>query len=118
MDTYNTYALDYVNQQGPLREGYVDWRVTDSVAARFEPLHPSDRLRAARGELVDREGSHRIRRLNAEAELWRDGWLRTSWCGQRSSSQMAAMGVLGDGNRQNDYDWFTSPMRRSTPTVR
>ena len=32
VDTYNTYALDYIKQQGPLREGYVDWRATDASA--------------------------------------------------------------------------------------
>ena len=35
VDTYNTFALDYIYQQGPLREGYVDWRLTDRVSARF-----------------------------------------------------------------------------------
>ena len=35
VDTYNTYAIDYINQQGPLREGYVDWLATDALAVRF-----------------------------------------------------------------------------------
>ena len=36
VDTYNTFALDYIYQQGPLREGYVDWRVSRAVSARFD----------------------------------------------------------------------------------
>ena len=56
VDTYNTFALDYINQQGPLREGYVDWRVSDVIVGAVRPVHRADRVCSARGRLVDVEG--------------------------------------------------------------
>ena len=34
VDTYNTFSLDYITQQGILREGYVDVAVSDMVSVR------------------------------------------------------------------------------------
>ncbi|MEO7157264.1 MAG: hypothetical protein ABI039_06875, partial [Vicinamibacterales bacterium] len=34
VDTYNTFSLDYINQQGLLREGYIDWGISDAVSLR------------------------------------------------------------------------------------
>jgi len=34
VDTYNTYSLDYINQQGILREGYLDVGLSDAVSFR------------------------------------------------------------------------------------
>ncbi len=34
VDTYNTFSLDYITQQGILREGYVDWGISDNVSLR------------------------------------------------------------------------------------
>jgi opacity protein-like surface antigen len=106
VDTYNTYALDYVTQQGPLREGYVDWRATDSVTARvgrfilpvgFAPLEL--------GSWTAKDLT-RIQRLNAEANFGLMlGYERRTSSG-KTLLQAAAMGVLGEGNRQKDYDWF------------
>ena len=30
VDTYNTFSLDYITQQGILREGYIDWGMSDT----------------------------------------------------------------------------------------
>ena len=34
VDTYNTFGLDYIQQQGILREGYVDWGISNNVSLR------------------------------------------------------------------------------------
>ena len=34
VDTYNTFSLDYITQQGILREGYIDWGISDHVSLR------------------------------------------------------------------------------------
>src|SRR5919106_2959845 len=69
VDTYNTYALDYVNQQGPLREGYVDWRATDQLSARFGRfIVPIGFAPLEVGSWTAKDLT-RIQRLNAEANF-------------------------------------------------
>ncbi len=100
VDTYNTYALDYIVQQGPLREGYVDWLATNEVTARF------GRFILPIGFAPDEVGSWtskdmtRIQRLNAEANF--GAMLQYA----RPRFDVSIMGVLGEGNREKDYDWF------------
>jgi hypothetical protein len=100
VDTYNTYGLDYINQQGPLREGYVDWLANERISARF------GRFILPIGFAPDEVGSWtakdltRIQRLNAEANF---GVLLGY---STRVVDVAAMGVLGEGNREKDYDWF------------
>jgi hypothetical protein len=100
VDTYNTYALDYIVQQGPLREGFVDWLANDSVTARF------GRFILPIGFMPEEVGSWtakdmtRIQRLNAEANFG----VMLSYA--RPAFDVSAMGVLGEGNREKDYDWF------------
>ena len=113
VDTYNAYSLDYINQQGPLREGYADWRVTDSVSARFGRfILPVGFAPLEVGSWTTKDLT-RIQRLNAEANFG----LMLAYAQHRAHStggagppppwfEVAAMGVLGDGNRQKDYDWF------------
>lgn len=106
VDTYNTYALDYITQQGPLREGYVDWRATDRVSARlgrfivpmgFAPLDV--------GSWTAKDLT-RIQRLNAEANFGLMlGYTHRDAAGT-PTVEAAVMGVLGEGNREKDYDWF------------
>ena len=101
VDTYNTYALDYVNQQGPLREGYVDWRATDQLSARFGRfIVPIGFAPLEVGSWTAKDLT-RIQRLNAEANF---GLMLAYSRGTMFDA--AVMGVLGDGNREKDYDWF------------
>jgi hypothetical protein len=106
VDTYNTYALDYVNQQGPLREGYVDWRATEAVSARFGRfILPIGFAPLDAGSWIAKDLT-RIQRLNAEANFGAMvAYVHRNAAGE-PLVEAAAMGVLGDGNRQNDYDWF------------
>jgi hypothetical protein len=101
VDTYNTYGLDYINQQGPLREGFIDWRATDAVAARFGRfILPIGFAPLEVGSWTAKDLT-RIQRLNAEANFG----LMLAYS-RRGVFDAAVMGVLGDGNREKDYDWF------------
>jgi hypothetical protein len=106
VDTYNTFALDYINQQGPLREGYVDWRATDALSARFGRfIVPIGFAPPELGSWTAKDLT-RIQRLNAEANFG----LMLAYSFQTASRgpllDVAVLGVLGDGNREKDYDWF------------
>jgi hypothetical protein len=106
VDTYNTYALDYITQQGPLREGYVDLRATDAWSARLGRfILPVGFAPPELGSWTAKDLT-RIQRLNAEANFGlmlgytRRGAQGTPWL------EAAVLGVLGDGNREKDYDWY------------
>ena len=109
VDTYNTYGLDYINQQGPLREGYVDWHATDQISARFGRfILPIGFAPLEVGSWTAKDLT-RIQRLNAEANfglLLGYSYPRSQPGGGSPLVEAAVMGVLGDGNRQKDYDWF------------
>jgi hypothetical protein len=105
VDTYNTFALDYITQQGILREGYIDWGLSDSVALRggrfILPIGFSPREVGA----ATAKDMPRITRLNAEANF--GTMLAVSAKREtRSIFDAGLMIVLGDGNREKDYDWF------------
>lgn len=106
VDTYNTLALDYVNQQGPLREGYIDWRATGAVSFRFGRfILPVGFAPREVGSWTAKDLT-RIQRLNAEANFGLMMAYTHRAADGRALVDAAAMGVLGDGNRQHDYDWF------------
>ena len=103
VDTYNTFALDYIVQQGPLREGYVDWLATDAITARFGRfILPVGFAPREVGSWTAKDMT-RIQRLNAEANF---GLMLAVTRAARRSTVFGAMGVLGEGNREKDYDWF------------
>jgi hypothetical protein len=100
VDTYNTYALDYIVQQGPLREGFIDWLASDAVTARFGRfILPIGFAPEDVGSWTAKDMT-RIQRLNAEANFG----VMLSYA--RRLFEVSAMGVLGEGNREKDYDWF------------
>jgi hypothetical protein len=106
VDTYNTYALDYITQQGPLREGYVDWRATDRISARFGRfIVPIGFAPPEVGSWTAKDLT-RIQRLNAEANYG----LMLGYTHRNATGapvfEANVMGVLGEGNREKDYDWF------------
>jgi hypothetical protein len=110
VDTYNTFALDYIYQQGPLREGYVDWRVSRAVSARFGRfIVPLGFSPLELGSWTTKDLT-RIQRLNSEAHFG----VMVAYSQQRGDAsstdppwfEVAGLGVLGDGNREKDYDWF------------
>lgn len=100
VDTYNTYSLDAIVQQGPLREGFIDWLAQESITARFGRFIVPIGFAPEDVESWTAKDMTRIQRLNAEANF--GVMLRYA----RSAFDVSVMGVLGDGNREKDYDWF------------
>ena len=105
VDTYNTSSLDYITQQGILREGYVDFGVGGDVSVRagrfILPIGFAPRDVGA----TSAKDMARITRLNAEANFG----AMVAYSKQRGDQPLfdaGIMAVLGDGNREKDYDWF------------
>ena len=105
VDTYNTFSLDYLNQQGLLREGYLDVALSRHVSLRggrfILPIGFAPREVGA----TSAKDMARITRLNAEANF--GAMLAvTKRTADRAVFDAGIMAVLGDGNREKDYDWF------------
>ena len=105
VDTYNTFALDYINQQGLLREGYIDVGISGNLSLRggrfILPIGFAPREVGA----TSAKDMARITRLNAEANF--GAMLAfTKRNADRAVFDAGVMAVLGDGNREKDYDWF------------
>lgn len=105
VDTYNTFSLDYITQQGILREGYVDWGLSDNLSLRggrfILPIGFAPREVGA----TSAKDMSRITRLNAEANFG----VMVAASARRATRPVFDAGlmiVLGDGNREKDYDWF------------
>lgn len=106
VDTYNTSSLDYINQQGILREGYIDWGLGSSISVRggrfILPVGFAPRDVGA----TTAKDMPRIQRLNAEANFG----AMLAFARRNASGtpvfDAGIMAVLGDGNREKDYDWF------------
>jgi hypothetical protein len=106
VDTYNTYGLDYISQQGPLREGYVDWRASDALSLRFGRfILPIGFAPPEVGSWTAKDIT-RIQRLNAEANFG----MMLAYTRRDSTGapviEANLMSVLGEGNREKDYNWF------------
>ncbi len=106
VDTYNTFSLDYIVQQGILREGYLDWNMNSTFSLRggrfILPVGfaPRDIGTSTAKDMP------RIQRLNAEANF---GVMFAASMANQSNRPIfdaGVMAVLGDGNREKDYDWF------------
>jgi hypothetical protein len=105
VDTYNTFSLDYITQQGILREGYLDVGISNQVSLRGGRFIVP--IGFAPGEVgaTSAKDMARITRLNAEANF--GAMLAFSRRNaDRAIVDAAIMAVLGDGNREKDYDWF------------
>ncbi|HUQ85999.1 MAG TPA: hypothetical protein VM096_00480 [Vicinamibacterales bacterium] len=105
VDTYNTSSLDYITQQGILREGYVDWGLSDYVSLRGGRFILPIGLAPREVGATSAKDMARITRLNAEANF---GVMVAASARRATRSVLDAglMVVLGDGNREKDYDWF------------
>ncbi|HYB95981.1 MAG TPA: hypothetical protein VEC39_13490 [Vicinamibacterales bacterium] len=105
VDTYNTFSLDYILQQGILREGYMDFGLSGAVSVRggrfILPIGFAPREVGA----STAKDMARITRLNAEANF---GVMlaMSKRSGTRAVFDAGLMAILGDGNREKDYDWF------------
>jgi hypothetical protein len=107
VDGYRGLALDLVPQQGPLREAWADFTLTRGLSLRI------GRMRLPMGFDWEDAGSMsakdaaRIQRMNTEASY--GGMVRYEWRQPgrpRPLLTVEAAGVLGEGNRWWDYDYF------------
>jgi hypothetical protein len=105
VDTYNTFGLDYIQQQGILREGYVDWGISNNVSLRGGRFILPIGFAPQEVGAATAKDMTRITRLNAEANF---GTMIafSARNATRSVADAGLMIVLGDGNREKDYDWF------------
>jgi hypothetical protein len=103
---YKFIALDPLNQQGPVREAWVDLALGGSLRARFGRfIVPLGFGWEEAGSFTAKDAT-RIQRINAEGNfglmfLWNDRDARP-----RPAISAYLGGVLGDGNRNRDYDYF------------
>lgn len=107
VDGYRGIALDVVRQQGPIREAYVTFDVAGPLEMRV------GRMRLPLGFDWEEAGSTsakdapRLQRINAETSfgaMARFHWGATGRTRPLVSASLA--GVLGEGNRWWDYDYF------------
>jgi hypothetical protein len=106
VDTYNTFSLDYITQQGILREGYVDVAASDLVTVRGGRFILPIGLAPREVGATSAKDMARITRLNAEANFGTMVAFSKRRDDDRPLFDAALMAVLGDGNREKDYDWF------------
>lgn len=105
VDMYRGIANDTVDQQGALREASVTFEVTPSLHTTF------GRFPLSKGFGVEEAGSFTakdatmIQRINAESNFG----LQLTYAFERDARRwltLNAAGVLGEGNRWQDYDYF------------
>jgi hypothetical protein len=106
VDTYNTFALDYIVQQGILREGYLDWNINQSVSLRGGRFILPVGFAPRDIGTTTAKDMPRIQRLNAEASFGTMVAFSQRNRSNRPVFDAGLMAVLGDGNREKDYDWF------------
>ncbi len=104
VDDYKYLSLDPIAQQGIVRQAYVDLEY-GSFGAKFGRfILPIGFNWEEVGSLTAKDATH-IQRINAEANFG----LGLSWTLVRESRRVGMVevgGVIGDGNRAHDYDYF------------
>jgi hypothetical protein len=106
VDTYNTSSLDYITQQGILREGYLDAGISGGLSVRAGRFILPVGLAPREIGATSAKDMARITRLNAEANFGAMLAFSKRRDGDQPLFDAALMTVLGDGNREKDYDWF------------
>jgi hypothetical protein len=106
VDTYNTFGLDYIVQQGILREGYLDWNISQMFSLRGGRFILPVGLAPRDIGTTTAKDMPRIQRLNAEANFGVMVAASKANQSNRPIFDVGVMAVLGDGNREKDYDWF------------
>ena len=100
VDDYRFIALDPMNQQGPIRQGYLRYR-NGGFALKFGRfILPIGFTWEEVGSFTTKDATH-IQRINTESNF---GVGFEYAFGARAS--MTAAAFLGDGNKFRDYDYF------------
>jgi hypothetical protein len=105
VDMYKYIGLDNVIQQGPMREAYGTFRLTDTSRIRFGRfILPMGFYWEDMGSYTSKD-STLIQRIDAEADFGAlMSWSRTT--GNRTVLSAQGGAVLGDGHRNTDYNYF------------
>ncbi len=105
VDDYRFIALDTVNQQGPIRQAYLEW--AGPVSVRFGRFILPIGLGVEEGGSFTAKDATHIQRIDAEANFGAMLTARRARRGRRFlEGHLAAF--LGDGNRFHDYDYYYS----------
>ena len=104
VDDYRFIALDPLMQQGPVRQAYLMYstgpfgiqfgRFILPIGFRWEEV----------GSFSAKDATH-IQRINAEASFGVQFLLKKRYKG-RDLATVSLAGVIGDGNKYHDYDYF------------
>lgn len=107
VDGYRGIALDVVSQQGPIREAWLDFRLTEGLTARFgRTLLPIGFGWEKSGSFTAKDAP-RIQRINAESNFGAMfSYARRVPGRTRPTLSANVAGFLGEGNRWYDYDYF------------
>jgi hypothetical protein len=103
VDDYKFTALDVLNQQGPIRQAYLDYRTESGfIRGRFGRfILPIGFYWEDAGSFTSKDATH-IQRINAEANF---GFMLTF---SKPLVTFNAAAFIGEGNRFHDYDYFYS----------
>lgn len=107
VDGYRGIALDLVPQQGPIREAWVEFGVASAAAVRIGRVRLPIGFDWEEAGSMGAKDAPRIQRINAEASY--GGMFRYARGGvdlARPAVALEVAGVLGEGNRWWDYDFF------------
>jgi hypothetical protein len=104
VDMYRGIALDTVNQNGPVREGFIRFDATPRVQVTFGKFVLPVGFGAEHAGSFTAKDATFIQRINAESNFGvKFGYARTL---ARWRGRIGWGAVMGDGNRFKDYDYF------------
>ena len=104
VDDYRFVALDFLMQQGPIRQAYGEY-ITGPFALRFGRfILPIGFGSEEVGSMSAKDATH-IQRINSEASFGVMASLTKQARGRRLATVSLAT-IIGDGNKFRDYDYF------------
>jgi hypothetical protein len=107
VDAYRGIALDVATQQGPIREAYMDVRVTNQVKFRFGRTKLPIGFDWQEAGSFSTKDAPRIQRINAEHSFGvMLSYARPAEEKARPLFSGHAAAYLGEGNRWWDYNYF------------
>jgi len=107
VDGYRGLALDLVPQQGPIREAWAEFGITRDFSVRIGRMRLPIGFDWEDAGSMGAKDATRMQRMNAEASY--GGMFRYEWGREGRARPIVtaeAAGVLGEGNRWWDYDYF------------
>lgn len=104
VDDYRFIALDPLMQAGPIREAYLEYSLAGLRAKAGRFILPIGFGWEEAGSFTAKDAPH-IQRINAEASFGFEVSY-TKKLKDRNLARVSLDGILGDGNKFRDYDYF------------